>query len=126
MITFQYPGYNPVTTLTLKEPEIGDEKTNTDNIQIYVTVSGKFKTVTSKNFDNVISTTLEFVGICNTLKDEVENFFLSAQDGYIYYTDYNGTTWMCQLVDESLDVINNINTFDFAIEIVRWEHANNP
>ena len=121
MITFQYPGYNPTTTITLPSPERGDDKTDLSEVFIHQTESGQYKSNVNQSCLGEYERPISITGMCQTQIDEFMQFVNDAMGHYIKYTDYNGDEWITQITNEVININEDSDGFSLDMVLLVWE-----
>lgn len=121
MITFSYPGYNPLVSIDLPSPEKGDNRAGLEEIAIHATEDGHFKTnITTPNIDQ-FERNLVFTGLCEETKNAFLEFIKDSLGHYIRYKDYNNREWITQIADNRVDVNNTPHGYEVNLNLLVWE-----
>lgn len=121
MITFQYPGYNPTTTISLPSPDRGDDEVDLSEIFIHRTESGQYKSNVKASCTDEYERPLVFSGLCKAQIDQLLIFIADSLGQYIKYTDYNGIAWMTQITDEVLNINETPAGYEVEMTLLMWE-----
>lgn len=120
MITLSYPAYNPTVTLELDSPEKGDQDTPDVTASLIATQSGSYKSIIFRPHKESYLTTLVFSS-CKHSKEEILDFFKQACKHYVKYIDYDGEEWICQVLNQTIDIVNTINSIEYSIDVRKWQ-----
>lgn len=121
MITFQYPGYNPTTTITLPSPDRGDDKADLSEVFVHQTESGQHKSNINRSCFGEYERPISLSGLCQAQIDEFTQFIADSLGHYIKYTDYDGNVWMTQITNEVININEGPTGYTIDMVLLVWE-----
>mgnify|MGYP001362458931 CR=1 FL=1 len=121
MITFAYPGYNPTTFITMRDPDKNDPKRSLSEVFVHATKGGQYKSNISKSCIGEYERILTFSALCSAEKEEFLQFILGGYGEYIKYTDYKGINWITQITNDVVTLENSPAGWNITLNLLVWE-----
>jgi hypothetical protein len=122
MITFEYPGYNPIKSYEIKNPIPVTEDSEIKLSQV-ITRNGIIKTRLKQTVSKKImyQRSYRFRGLTETIRKAFIDFLILAKDQYLKITDDEGFTVMGILITDTLQSIETSrNRYEIEFVIRYW------